>query len=229
MEEVEHDACSIAFLPDGTQALTGSLWDHMLTLWDLNSGKKLATYDRHEDGIREVVVSPDGNRALSASEDDSVIQWDLESGKVMDHFQVHDSGVLALAISPDGRTALSGSYGNELIVWSLFDAAEVRRFEGHKDMVFDVVFTPDAKRLVSVSGGATPGLPANDVSIRVWDVETGNLQRTILYPNPLSSSTAIFQVAISPDGKTVLTASSDSPGAFVGFGNWRRDSDVRGA
>jgi len=42
--------------------------------------------------------------------------------------------------------------------------------QGHSDMIMDVMFTPDGTTLVSVS---------RDKTIRVWDVETGDLIKTI--------------------------------------------------
>ena len=64
--------------------------------------------------------------------------------------------------------------------------------QGHSDMIKDVMFTPNGKVLVSVS---------RDKTIRLWDVETGNLIKTIRGEIEEGYKGEIFSGALSPDGK----------------------------
>ena len=56
----------IGFSPDGVHVLTGSM-DNTAKLWETSSGKLLATFDGHTDGIDIAKFSPDNNFILVAS------------------------------------------------------------------------------------------------------------------------------------------------------------------
>jgi WD40 repeat protein len=198
------DLYSLSISPDGTRALTGSYYNNVSTLWDLETGERILTLDAHHEGVHTVAFGPDGRRALSGSYDDSIIYWDLDTGQPITRLDAHASDVLDLAISPDGRTALSSSRDGGLILWDLVDAAEVQRLSGHGDMVWDVAFTPDGKRALSSSGAAAPSIPVRDASIRLWDLEAGTQLQAFELPVDV-----IFQVAISPDGRTALVTTNE--------------------
>ncbi|TAD80988.1 MAG: hypothetical protein EA000_21635 [Oscillatoriales cyanobacterium] len=70
----------------------------------------------------------------------------------------------------------------------------LRTLEGHPT-VSDIVLSADGQTLVS--GG-------QDKTIKVWELPTGKLKKTLR-----SDSGAINDLAIAPDGKTVVTASGD--------------------
>ena len=70
------------------------------------------------------------------------------------------------------------------------------RLEGHTDSVLSVEFSPDGQTLASGS---------RDYTIRLWDVATGNLLRTLR-----GHANAVNSVAFSPDGKTLASASFDN-------------------
>ena len=53
---------SVAFSPDGKQALSGS-WDGTLKLWDISTGQLLRTFEGHSGGAASVAVSPNGKFA----------------------------------------------------------------------------------------------------------------------------------------------------------------------
>jgi WD40 repeat protein len=65
---------------------------------------------------------------------------------------------------------------------------------GHSAMIRDVMFTPDGKSLISVS---------NDKTIHLWDVETGDLIKTIRGQIGDGSEGKLYAGALAPDGKTL--------------------------
>jgi WD40 repeat protein/serine/threonine protein kinase/DNA-binding SARP family transcriptional activator len=199
---IEHDVASMAVSPDGKQALLGSFYNNVALLVDLASGATLLTLDGHSDAVSAVAFSGDGRRCLTGSRDGSLILWNLDSGEALVNFRVHRAPVTGLTLSPDSRTALSITRDGELIQWDLHDAAEIARFVGHGDMVYDVAFLPDGERFLSVSGGASPGAPSSDTTVRLWRLDTGEQLRVLEVPTPV-----LFQVSVTPDGRTALVAS----------------------
>ena len=61
--------------------------------------------------------SPDGQRILSGSQDDTLKVWDAASGQCLLTLSGHSSAVWSCGWSPDGQRILSGSYDNTLKVW----------------------------------------------------------------------------------------------------------------
>ena len=53
--------------------------DKTLKVWDLASGRALATLEGHADRVRACAVTPDGRRVVSASYDKTLKVWDLET------------------------------------------------------------------------------------------------------------------------------------------------------
>jgi WD40 repeat protein len=66
-----------------------------------------------------VVVTPDGQRAVSASYDRTRKVWDLASGRELQTLTGHTDGVTAVAVTPDGQRAVSASVDQTLKVWEL--------------------------------------------------------------------------------------------------------------
>ena len=73
----------------------------------------------------------------------------------------------------------------------------LRTVEGHSSAVSGVAVTPDGKLAVSAS---------TDQRLRVWDLETGRMLRTLQADCPWQIDVA---VTITPDGKGVVSTSGD--------------------
>ncbi len=65
---------------------------------------------------------------------------------------------------------------------------------GHTAMVNELIFTPDGRELISAG---------NDKVIRVWDVETGELNRTLRGQVDQGDGGIIYAAALSPNGRTL--------------------------
>src|SRR5262245_7043349 len=105
----------------------------------------------HQRGVRSVAALPDGRRALSGSEDETLRLWDLATGTEMRRFGGNLGIVLSIALLPNGDQVLSGSFDGMLRLWDVESGIEVRRFEGHTKWAEAVAVLADGRRAVSGS------------------------------------------------------------------------------
>lgn len=136
----------------------------------------------HWSGILGCAISADGRLAASASADQTLILWDLASGTAMRQLKGHRQTVNACAFSPDGRRLVSASSGGTLRLWDL-STGEQRALAAHYQPVNACSYSADGEHIVSASSDGTLRIwspdGVRDRSLRVWDVHTGQLQRSL--------------------------------------------------
>ena len=150
----------------------------------------------HTRSIRSVIFDKSGNKAISASEDNTLRLWDTNTGTCLRVFEGHIDGIRSVALTADGRRALSGSGDRTLRLWDVESGTCLRVFEGHTNGIRGVALTADGRRALSGS---------DDKTVRLWDVDSGDC--TLVWKGHTDS---VLSVALSPDGKRVLSGSWDN-------------------
>jgi WD40 repeat protein len=128
------------------------------------AGREVTTLRGHAGSVRACVVTPDGRRVVSASEDQTLKTWDLQTGHEVATLDGHADRVGACAVTPDGRRVVSGSDDKTLKVWDLATGHEIATLKGHAHWVLVCAVTPDGRRVVSGS---------RDKTLKVWDFKRG--------------------------------------------------------
>jgi WD40 repeat protein len=159
------------------------------------SDQSLMTIRGHTDKVFGMVISPDGKRIASCSEDKTIKIWDTATGAEVMTLRGHTDKVFGMAISPDGKRIASCSEDITIKVWDAVTGAELMTLRGHSSWIWSVAFSPDGKRLVSGS---------SDKTIKVWDLSTGNELMTIR-----GHERMIGSVSFSPDGRRIVSGSKD--------------------
>jgi small GTP-binding protein len=152
----------LAITPDGKKVVVskGSKED-TLGVWDIETGECLLTLEGHTSEVIGAVITPDGKRVVSSSDDKTLKVWDLKSGRCLATFEGHTSFVYGVTITPDGRRIVSSSSDKTLRVWDLESGQCLTTFKGHTKAVYGVAVTPDGRRAVSAS---------EDHTLRVWEL-----------------------------------------------------------
>jgi WD40 repeat protein len=158
-------------------------------------GPLLRTLAGHTENVWAVALTPDGARAISASQDGTLKLWDLAHGTELRTLSGHASWVRAVAVTPDGARAVSASEDRTLKLWDLDQGVELRTLAGHDNVVLAVAVTPDGKRAVSAS---------HDQTLRVWDLDRGLVLHTLM-----GHQKSVRAVAVTPDGTRAVSASED--------------------
>jgi WD40 repeat protein len=184
---------ALAFSPDSKTLATGT--DNTLRLWDTTSFQlKDELKDTKTPEISELIFSPDGKTLVASSRGYLEGVWDLASHQLRLSFRGRFS---ANSFSPDSRLLALGNQ-NELELWDLQTGQKMLTLSGHTAPVTSSAFSPDGQFLVS--GSEYP-----EESVRLWDLTAPNAkEKQVLPGQPYNLQKAV----ISPDGKTVATASS---------------------
>lgn len=214
------------FSPDGKSILTGC--DRTLRLWE-TSNPPLHEF-HHNDQVSSVAFSPDGKTILTGSYDYTARLSDT-TGKMIREFKGHSSIITAAKFSPDGNSVLTGSWDHTLRLSDL-NGRFIHEFKDVKGTVSSVAFSPDGKFILSgadstvqlwnINGTVIQALKLNgtisavaftpggkQILVGNWDGPPelfdlkGNLIREYGDKDEMCSS-----LAISPDGKFVLTGGS---------------------
>ncbi|ERN41363.1 WD40 repeat-containing protein [Rubidibacter lacunae KORDI 51-2] len=157
----------------------------------------LRTFSGHDSAVNAVVVTPDGQRVVSTSNDRTLKVWDLESGRELLTLTGHDAAVNAVVVTPDGQRVVSGSFDCTLKIWNLESGRELQTLIEHNTgSVWAVAVTLDGQRAVSAS---------EDSTLRVWDLRSGSELQTLS-----GHDAAVNAVVVTLDGQRAVSASEDS-------------------
>lgn len=204
---------SVNFSPDGkTIASCGE--DATIKLWNVETGQIARTLKGHTLTVWDVKFSPDGNYIASGSFDKTVRIWNVGDGHLLHILTNHTEAVVALAFSPDGRKLVSTSDDKTMKLWNTSNWSLLYSLTTpeHNQAA---AFSPDNKLLLTGGRDKTTlgELLQNifgdseynkGVSMRLWNAQTGQLLQTFS-----NHSNDVNDVAFSPDGKSIASASSD--------------------
>lgn len=153
--------------------------DATARVWDAETGEEIMALEGHEDTVDSVRFLPDGEQLLSASWDGTIRRWDLETGDEIQRYTVEDARVYMIDLLPDGAHFVSASQDGIIRLWDIESGAVLREYHGHSAQVNGVHISGDGKLMVSASDGWDSGDKRGaDSTVRLWDVETGELIHT---------------------------------------------------
>ena len=187
---------SFAFSPDGTLLASGGNIDYLVKLWDVASGKHVATFSTGEysGSITSLAFSPDG-KLLAAYAAGRVTLCDVANRKRVAEIDAHENYIHGVsnqvAFSPDGKLLATGGTrwtleeaeeDSEVKLWDVASREPVAIFSGDAP----VSFSPDGRLLASASprkirwvdldgleGGTRQGKSYGGQAIKLWNVVTG--------------------------------------------------------
>ncbi|WXA91563.1 hypothetical protein LZC95_34530 [Pendulispora brunnea] len=153
----------------------------------------------HSDVVRDVGISPDGTRVVTASQDKTARIWDAITGKPITPPLQHGDWVRAASFSPDGTRIVTASNDQTARVWDALTGKPLGPPLPHRAVVDGASFSFDGSRVVTASA---------DETVRVWDATTGEpITPRLNETRNRVVLTARMSVAFSPDGKRIVAAS----------------------
>ena len=191
-----------AFNRDGQLVATASA-DHTARVWDGHNGKALGLPLRHAGVVNCVSFHPLDDRLLTGGGTEIpgrpgiigvVRTWDGRAGQPAGpQLTQHHGPTRQVAWSPDGNRLLLRA---ELTV-NVFDLTHHKdtAVVGHDYEMYHGAFSVDGRWIVTVGKNKSPG------DARIWEADTG---KKILG----ETGTDVRHAALSPDGRQLLTASS---------------------
>ncbi len=221
-----HDSwiAALAFAPDGAALATASA-DKTVRVWDVKTPARRAerrVERRAEcpltDGAQWVAFTRDGSTLIAAARDNVVRLWDTDNYTERATLRAgHGSDVLRFTLSPGGETlAAAGINGPLVQLWDVATGKECGRLVVESGSLAEPLFAPGGRTLL------TDGYQ----SLRLWDTGRG-AERAVLTP-PAESRHVVLVLAMTDDGKAVLTIGHDRTTATLWDVTTRRPRAVLG-
>ena len=183
---------AVLILPGSLQAASAG---RTITIWDLETGQTMMRFQGHTGDVKDLKVSTDGQRLISAADDRTVRIWNIQTGDVERILTNHAGTVRSVVQIPGTKLLASGGKDPVVHIWEMDSGREVKKFPSHGGNVRSLAVTPDGRRLIS--GG-------DDRRICVWAQSDPRLLSSLSGPTARNSA-----VVLTPDGKQAISAGAD--------------------
>jgi WD40 repeat protein len=151
----------------------------------------------HTGAVLTVKFSPDSQRVLTASGDDTARIWDVATLKTVLTLEGHTDNVRSAVFDGSGTRVLTVSLDHTARLWNAQSGEALGEPMIHPDVVTSGTFSPDGDL---VATGCRDGM------VRIWDAHTGAFQHEL---GPEDHARPVLDVAFSPDGARLVTAAGD--------------------
>ena len=181
---------AIAVSPDGQLLATSQ--GKVITLWELNTGKRVTTLERHTRTVTRLTFSPNSRVLATGAQEVRPAQgpqpgvevklWDVATAKPRFEFSTKEKDLETLTFSADGKVLAAEYQPKSVRAWEVESGRELAQAP---DLVDRVALPPDLKpSLIHPLGNGTMVRRVREAGERFF---------------------AHRSVAVAPDGKTIAT------------------------
>ena len=161
-------------------------FDGTARLFDAQSGELLHSYAGHAGAVQRAIVTPDGARILTSSDDGTARLWDLATASEVRRFvhtDVLDEFVEQSVMSTDLRRVYTA--GTDATVRGWKTSGEDFSYRVGEGEVASLSFSSDGSRIASAAGGTIRVFDrtADDFAL---DVAIEDIQRAVFSPDDAS-------------------------------------------
>ena len=199
-------ATAVAFSPSGRELASGDVNGNVVVR-DAATGVGRRQLSHGQKPVWGLAFSGDGVRLAVATGDwttpeepGEVTVWDVSGGRKLLTLSGHAGLVWAVAFSPDDQVLASAggalNRDGEVVLWDVRTGQKRQTLAVPHGGVMDLAFSAD--------GGRLAGAVRNEKVVKVWELATGEVVRTLTTTGWVSS------VAFAPDGKTLAAADGET-------------------
>ncbi|WNZ43808.1 AAA-like domain-containing protein [Leptolyngbya boryana CZ1] len=140
--------------------------------------------------VRDVAVSPDGQRLATTHDRPSIILWKADGTQLA---TIPEKAQKVL-FSRDGQVLITGLDDGTVRLWSSQDGKPIAVFKGSDKLIMSIDISPDGQQIAAATGNF----------IKIWSFD-GKLIRTLT-----GHQATVWEVKFSPDGKSIASAGADN-------------------
>ncbi|MCG9128057.1 hypothetical protein JT359_10700 [Candidatus Poribacteria bacterium] len=189
---IEGTVSSVALAPDA-KTLACATNDNEILLLDMGTNKSKIILKGHENEINHLTFSPDGKILASASWD-TIRLWDVITG---DHITTITQDIDSrhkIRFTHNGDSLVFKDNESRVLFWNTETRKIDKEFELNRNSTNSIALSSNDKLLA---------IGFREDEIQIWDISTEKLLMTI------QTSARTYDVAFSPDGKTIASCSED--------------------
>jgi WD40 repeat protein/serine/threonine protein kinase len=189
--EVRDPAVDVVLSRDGNVVAVNAAG--AVSLWDTRTQAQLARFKTA--GTLAMTMSGDGSLIAMSTKDNKAEVYRVADGAVVATLTGHTADITGITFSPDGKVLATGSMDRTVRLWDTAQWTTTQTFTSSEGGFSTVVFSPQGTSLIAGGIGTT---------LYAWDLASGdNLLRLA------TGSVTTFGLAISGDGHTFISASSE--------------------